>query len=61
MQIDERPSGDVMILDVRGKLTIGEGDELLKDKINSLIQQGTRSSSSISKVFPTSIVRGSER
>ena len=40
MQIDERPSGDVMILDVRGKLTIGEGDELLKDKINSLIQQG---------------------
>jgi anti-sigma B factor antagonist len=40
MQIDERPSGDVMILDVTGKLTIGEGDELLKDKINSLIQQG---------------------
>ena len=33
-------SGDVMILDVQGKLTIGEGDELLKDKINSLIQQG---------------------
>ena len=29
-----------MILDVKGKLTIGEGDELLKDKINSLIQQG---------------------
>jgi anti-sigma B factor antagonist len=29
-----------MILDVTGKLTIGEGDELLKDKINSLIQQG---------------------
>lgn len=40
MQIDERLSGDVMILDVKGKLTIGEGDELLKDKINSLIQQG---------------------
>lgn len=40
MQIEERPSGDVMILDVQGKLTIGEGDELLKDKINSLIQQG---------------------
>ena len=40
MQIEERPSGDVMILDVKGKLTIGEGDELLKDKINSLIQQG---------------------
>ena len=40
MQIEERPSGDIMILDVTGKLTIGEGDELLKDKINSLIQQG---------------------
>ena len=31
-----------MILDLKGKLTIGEGDELLKDKINSLIQQGHR-------------------
>jgi anti-sigma B factor antagonist len=42
MQIVERPSGDVMILDVKGKLTIGDGDELLKDKINSLIQQGQK-------------------
>ena len=40
MQIEERLTGDVMILDIKGKLTIGEGDELLKDKINSLIQQG---------------------
>ena len=40
MQIEERTSGDVMILDVKGKLTIGDGDELLKDKINSSIQQG---------------------
>jgi anti-sigma B factor antagonist len=42
MQIEERAAGDVMILDLKGKLTIGEGDELLKDKINSLIQQGHR-------------------
>ncbi len=42
MQIEERAVGDVMILDLKGKLTIGEGDELLKDKINSLIQQGHR-------------------
>ncbi len=42
MQIEERASGDVMILDVKGKLTIGDGDELLKDKINSLIQQGRK-------------------
>jgi anti-sigma B factor antagonist len=40
MKIEERPVGDVMILDLKGKMTLGEGDELLKDKINSLIQQG---------------------
>ena len=42
MQIEERASGDVVIFDLKGKLTIGEGDELLKDKINSLIQRGHR-------------------
>ena len=40
MEIEERANGGVMILDLKGKLTIGEGDELLKDKVNSLIQQG---------------------
>ena len=40
MTIEERPVGSVMILDLKGKLTIGDGDELLKDKINSLVQQG---------------------
>lgn len=40
MEIGERANGGVMILDLKGKLTIGEGDELLKDKVNSLIQQG---------------------
>ena len=40
MTIEERPTGSVMILDLKGKLTIGDGDELLKDKINSLVQQG---------------------
>ena len=42
MQIEERPAGDVIVLDLKGKMTLGEGDELLKDKINSLIQQGRR-------------------
>ena len=42
MEIDERPTGEVIILDLKGKLTIGEGDELLKGKVNSLIQQGHR-------------------
>ena len=42
MQIEERGVGDVTILDLKGKMTLGEGDELLKDKINSLIHQGQR-------------------
>jgi len=39
MQIEERSAGDVIVLDLKGKMTLGEGDELLKDKINSLLQQ----------------------
>ena len=39
MQIEERSVGDVTVLDLKGKMTLGEGDELLKDKINSLVQQ----------------------
>jgi anti-sigma B factor antagonist len=42
MQIEERPAGDVVVLDLKGKMTLGEGDELLKDKINSLVHQGQR-------------------
>jgi anti-sigma B factor antagonist len=40
MQIDERNVGDVVVLDLKGKITLGEGDELLKDKVNSLVNQG---------------------
>ena len=40
MHIDERTVGDVMVLDLKGKITLGEGDELLKDKVNSLVNQG---------------------
>ena len=42
MQIDERAAGDVTILDLKGRMTLGEGDELLKDKINSLVLQGRK-------------------
>jgi anti-sigma B factor antagonist len=42
MQIEERAVGDVVILDLKGKITLGEGDELLKDKVNSLVNQGQR-------------------
>ena len=39
MQIEERVVGEVTILDLKGKITLGEGDEALKDKINSLTLQ----------------------
>jgi anti-sigma B factor antagonist len=42
MEIDERAMGDVMVLDLKGRITLGEGDELLKDKVNSLVNQGHR-------------------
>ena len=40
MQIDQRAVGDVVVLDQKGRVTMGEGDELLKDKVNSLVNQG---------------------
>jgi anti-sigma B factor antagonist len=42
MQIEERAAGDVIILDLKGKMTLGEGDEILKDKVNSLAMQGRK-------------------
>ena len=42
MQIAERAAGDVTILDVNGKMTLGEGDEILKDKVHSLTLQGRK-------------------
>jgi len=42
MQIEERATGDVTILDLKGKMTLGEGDILLRDKVNSLALQGKK-------------------
>jgi anti-sigma B factor antagonist len=42
MQIDERTVSEVTVLDLKGKITLNEGDEVLKDKINSLIMQGKK-------------------
>src|ERR1700750_2392869 len=42
MQIEQRAVGDVTVLDVKGRITLGEGDELLKDKVNSLLNQGVK-------------------
>jgi anti-sigma B factor antagonist len=42
MHIDERSIGDVVVLDLKGRVTIGESEEMLKDKVNSLVNQGPR-------------------
>src|ERR1041384_426137 len=42
LTIQERASGSVTILDLNGKLVLGDGDTLLKDKIHSLVFQGRK-------------------
>ena len=39
IKIEERPVGDVTVLDLVGKLTLDQGAPHLRDKINSLISQ----------------------
>jgi len=39
MEISERTNGALTILDLSGKLTIGDGAQLLKDKSESLVFQ----------------------
>ena len=43
MKIEERVVGGVTIIDLSGRMTRDEGHGLLKDKINSLVQQGRTS------------------
>jgi anti-sigma B factor antagonist len=40
MEIAERKVSDVTILDLSGKMTLGEGDEMLKQTINTLLASG---------------------
>ena len=42
MQIEERVVSEVTILDLKGKITLGEGDEALREKINQLIGQNKK-------------------
>jgi anti-sigma B factor antagonist len=43
MQITERAAGGVKILDLSGQITLTRGgDQLLKDKVNSLMHQGDK-------------------
>ena len=39
MQIDERIVSNVTILDLKGKITLGEGDEALRERINQLMSK----------------------
>jgi anti-sigma B factor antagonist len=40
MHINERTIGDITVLDLEGRLTIGDGAELLRDKVTSIVFQG---------------------
>lgn len=42
MEIAERNLGKVTVLDVSGKITLGDGDTILKDKLHSLLHQGRK-------------------
>lgn len=42
MRLQERRIDDAVVLDLEGRLTLENGSERLKDKINSLLLQGSR-------------------
>ena len=42
MDITKRRVGDVTTLDLKGKLTIGDGAEILRDTVASVVFQGER-------------------
>ena len=42
MHIEVRQSKDVMILDLKGRLTAGLGDQILRDAIDELLAEGRR-------------------
>ena len=42
MEINKRRVGDIAILDLQGKLTIGAGAELLRDTVASTVFQGEK-------------------
>jgi anti-sigma B factor antagonist len=40
LKITERKSGDVTLLDIAGKLTIGDGDIVLRSAVRNCLEQG---------------------
>jgi anti-sigma B factor antagonist len=42
MTIQERAIGSVVVLDMSGRLVLGDGDQLLKERVSSHLEQGNR-------------------
>jgi len=43
MHIDERTVGEgVVVLDIKGRVTLGEGDEILKNAVNGVLARGQK-------------------
>ena len=42
MKIVERQVGDVIILDIQGKILIGEGDDALREAVTRLVESGKK-------------------
>jgi anti-sigma B factor antagonist len=42
LQISARQSGDVTVLDLQGRVTIGRGNDLLGNELRELLEHGTR-------------------
>ncbi len=42
MKITERAAGDVTVLDLDGRIVLGEGDETLRNKVRAVVAAGSR-------------------
>jgi len=42
MHVDTRKNGEVVILDLKGRLTAGLGDQILRESIDELLAEGFR-------------------
>lgn len=42
MRIKQRKAGRVIVLEIAGKMTIGDGDVLLKQRVSDLLEQGEK-------------------
>jgi anti-sigma B factor antagonist len=42
MNVNSRQSGDVNVLDLSGRLTLGEGTSILRDAVRGLVRSGSK-------------------